>query len=140
LWQRGARAALDRDAAFIMGTSSKRRAQYPRERPGEKWGVWYQPDRESYRPQDETPQQSSQVANGGLVCRCSDGRLENVSGNSRRRTERDWCFLRAGLFRVKSGVALDRTRECVCARRVHAEERSAKRKTAAREVVLSDER
>ena len=31
--------ALDRDAAFIVGTSSKRRAQYPRERLGEQWGM-----------------------------------------------------------------------------------------------------
>jgi hypothetical protein len=32
-------AALDRDAAFMMRTSSERRAQYPRERLGEKWGM-----------------------------------------------------------------------------------------------------
>ena len=41
-------------------------------------GVWYRtelrsgPGRESNRPQDEAPQQSSQVANGGLVCRYGD--------------------------------------------------------------------
>ena len=71
-------------------------------------GVWYRtelrsgPGRESNRPQDEAPQQSSQVANGGLVCRYGDGRLENVSGNFRRRMERGSCFLRVGLFRAKS--------------------------------------
>ena len=70
-------------------------------------GVWYRtelrsgPGRESNRPQDEAPQQSTQVANGSLVCRYGDGRLENVSGNFRGRMERGSCFLRVGLFRAK---------------------------------------